>query len=198
VAKRLRDGAARLDEAVDECKDWSHAPATGVFLLACDQGQLTRYVRNGLETPRDGGLRIDVASRLGVQPGPVTVPAVRRDPGATSMDSWWITAGHRTTADVYASCQSDRGMLEHTFREVKVTPRMALRVVTGQASADGAIPQWRLVSATGRQIGAAVVPRPVGTSAGSACGKTAPKCPYPQRPAAPPRPCVPIASPRHR
>ena len=145
VSARLRSGAATMDAAVDQCDDWKHPPATGVFLLACDQAQLTRYLHNGLEQPASGGLRIDVAGPRGVQTGPVTVPAVRRDPGGTSADRWWIAAGHTTTAEIYASCQVAGGMLEARFAGVKVAPRRSLRLNTHRPDHN-----WDLVDEAGR------------------------------------------------
>jgi lysophospholipase L1-like esterase len=145
VSARLRSGAATMDAAVDQCGDWEHAPATGVFVLACDQAQLTRYLRNGLEQPASGGLRIDVTGARGVQTGPVTVPAVRRDPGHTSADRWWIGAGHTTTAEIYASCQVASGMLETRFVGVNVSPRRSLRLDTHRPDHN-----WDLVDEAGR------------------------------------------------
>jgi lysophospholipase L1-like esterase len=148
VSARLRAGAGRLDPAVDTCSDWEHAPSAGAFLLACDQAELTRYLKSGLELPSSTGLRIDVAGRA-ARPGPITVPAVRRDPREPTLGNWRITATRLTHATIYAACQANKGYLEALFPAVDIRANEALRVDERDRST------WRLRNARGEPVATA-------------------------------------------
>ena len=143
-----------MDPAVDQCSDWEHAPSSGAFLLACNQDELTGYLASGLERPGPSGLRIDVTGAH-ARPGPVTVPAMRRDPREPSLDAWRVTATQATTAEIYAACQAGDGYLEARFRGVAVRPEMPLRVDTRNRQA------WRLRDPEGRVVAAPVDPTPI-------------------------------------
>jgi lysophospholipase L1-like esterase len=148
VSARLRAGAGRLEPGVDTCSDWEHAPSAGAFLLACDQAELTRYLKSGLELPSSTGLRIDVAGNA-ARPGPITVPAIRRDPREPTLGNWRITATRATRATIYAACQANKGYLEALFPAVDIHANEALRVDERDRST------WRLRNARGEPVAAA-------------------------------------------
>ncbi len=167
VSAQLRAGAGRLDPAVDRCTDWEHAPSAGAFLLACDQRELSRYLNSGLELPSSTGLRIDVAGKA-ARPGPITVPAIRRDPREPTLDNWRVVATRPTHAAVYAACQANTGYLEALFADVDIRANQALRV-DGRDRAT-----WRLRDATGRPVAEAkphAIKKP-SASRPMACGPT--------------------------
>jgi hypothetical protein len=145
VSAQLRAAAGHLDPAVDECTDWEHTPSAGAFLLACDQRELTRYLKSGLELPSSTGLRIDVAGTA-ARPGPVTVPAIRRDPREPTLDKWRIVATRETHAAIYAACQANTGYLDTLFPDVEVRPNQPLRVDGRDRTL------WRLRDAAGTSV----------------------------------------------
>jgi lysophospholipase L1-like esterase len=147
VAARLQAGAGRLDPAVDSCTDWEHAPTSGAFLMACDRARLQHYVETGLDKLGTGGLHIDVIDRGATRAGPITIPAIRRDPRVPRLDLWRVTATQPTVADVYASCQAHKGLLEARFAAVSLQADHPLRVD------DRARTTWRLRDAAGAVVG---------------------------------------------
>jgi hypothetical protein len=86
--------------------------------VACDAGALRRSVASGLESVDPAGVRIDVTHHERPRTGPVTVPAVRRDPRSARLDDWRIVTGTDTTVEVFASCQTGNRMLAARFRSV--------------------------------------------------------------------------------
>jgi lysophospholipase L1-like esterase len=152
VSDRLREGAGRLDPAVDSCSDWERAPSSGALIVACDRRRLTRYLAGGLENPGNGGLRIDVVDGSATRPGAFTVPAVRRDPRVARLDSWRVTASSTTVADVYASCQAHGGLLEARFRAVHLRANVPVRVDDRERGG------WRLRDERGAVVGRAMAP----------------------------------------
>jgi hypothetical protein len=155
VSRRLRARAGRLDPLVDSCADWERAPTSGALLVACDAHQLQRFIKSGLERPGTGGLRIDVVAATRPRTGPVTVPAVRRDPKVVRLSDWRVTATRATKARIYAACQSGDGLLEARFPQVEVEPEEPLRVD------DRPRGPWRLVRQDGTRVGEAVAPNVV-------------------------------------
>jgi hypothetical protein len=148
VSAQLRAGAGRLERLVDECKDWTRAPVRGAYLVACDPEALRRSTASGLEDVDPAGLRIDVAHDERPKTGPVSVPAVRRDPrNARALDTWRIVAGAGATVEVYASCQTGNRMLAARFRGVELPPGTAVRVD------DRPRETWRLRTEDGVTIG---------------------------------------------
>jgi GDSL-like Lipase/Acylhydrolase family len=134
VPARLRARAGRLEPLVDHCADWEAPPATGTFLLACDQTTLSSYLASGLEVPGPAGVRIDVAHPAKPQVGEFALPAMRRNRDGAYLDAWRIVAGTRTVVSVFASCWhnedgDDRdGIVAARFRNVVVEPDAPLRV----------------------------------------------------------------------
>ena len=123
--RRLRHRAGRLDPLVDSCADWE-PPATGAYLIVCSPDQLRRYIQSGLEDHGRAGLHIDAANAKRPAVGRPTVPAVRRDPLLRRLDDWRIASLVRARANVYASCQAGRGLIEVRFPRVLITPSRPL------------------------------------------------------------------------
>lgn len=171
VSKRLREGAGRLDPAVDECDDWEHATTSGALIVACEPTRLRRYIDSGLENAGSEGVRIDVVDGGATRPGPITVPALRRDPRVKVLTPWRVVATRDTVADVFASCQVGKGLVEIRFRGVRLDAERALHVD------DRAHTVWRLRDEAGRQVGRDAKPhvvKPVGDGVALSCGAARP------------------------
>jgi lysophospholipase L1-like esterase len=152
TAKRLRAHAGRLDPVVDACSDWEHAPARGVLVVACDPETLDRFRASGYEDPGAPTVHIDVVDRRRLEPGPVTVPALRRDATITRLDTWRVATVATIKTTIYAACAlAERNWAAQArFDGITVTRGHPLAVRDAQ---DG---QWRLVDDTGRVVARAM------------------------------------------
>jgi len=144
VPAKLREGASPLEQTIDECEDWERPATSGIYMVACDQGELSDYVASGLEDPGPAQVRIQTRFFDDLDRGPLAVPAVRRDRNRAYLDDWRITARQPATVTVYATCPSGNDVVGARFVDVSVGPESALTLRDG--GPDGA---WLLTRSDG-------------------------------------------------
>jgi hypothetical protein len=151
TANALRQQAGRYDELFRTCPEWRQRPTAGGYLVACDQRELTRFFKSGLENPGSSGLRIEGPQRAR---GP-TVPAVYRSPDTHDIERATITADRAVRPTVYASAYRAHKALAARFPPIELRPGGRVRLKLGGA-------EWRLVDEDGNEVTAPVRPRPIG------------------------------------
>jgi len=122
VPQKLREGASPLEQTIDECEDWEKPATSGIYMVACDQVALTKYVESGLEDPGPARLRIETEPFGDLEREPLAVPAVRRNRNRVYLDDWRITAAQATVISVYATCPSGDDVVGARFEDVPVGP----------------------------------------------------------------------------
>lgn len=122
VPAQLREGASPLENAIDDCTDWEKPATSGIYMVACDQPGLKRYVRGGLEDSGGAEVRIEARGPSTPPPDPLPVPAVRRNRHGAHLSDWRISAQHEATVTVYASCPSEEGVVAARFEDVVLKP----------------------------------------------------------------------------
>ncbi len=153
VPRLLRKRSSPLQKAIDDCGDWEKPATSGIYLVACDQGALDRYVGSGLEDPGPDGLRIEATDAEaekgggGAEEEPVEVPAVRRNRSGAYLDDWQISAARPTEATVFASCPSGDKVVLAQFPAVPIGSGEELTI--DDAGPGGA---WVLENAKGEPV----------------------------------------------
>lgn len=122
----LRRRASPLENAIDDCSDWEKPATSGIYMVACDQAGLQRYVAGGLEDPGPAGVRIEARGSSAAAPDPLPVPAVRRNRHGAHLSDWRISAQGEATVTVFASCPSKEGVVAARFEDVVLQPGMPL------------------------------------------------------------------------
>jgi lysophospholipase L1-like esterase len=155
VPARLRTGASPLENAIDDCSDWEHPATTGTFMVVCREAALDAYVESGLEDPGPG-IRIEAAGSGQRPPGPVSVPAVRRNRSGTYLDDWRISVPKlkgkkKIVVSVYASCPNGERIVAAHFEKVRLTSEQELTIRD-----QGPGGTWILVDADGVAVDDAV------------------------------------------
>jgi lysophospholipase L1-like esterase len=164
VPAHLRDGASPLENAIDDCKDWEKPATSGIYMVACSQGGLKRYVKSGLEDP-GAGVRIEARGRTAPPPDPLPVPAVRRNRHGAYLSDWRISTRRQATVTVYASCPSKEGVVAARFENVVLEPGEPLTLRDQGpggtwllTAPDGSAP-WEAVPFTNRAKEGTLAPR---------------------------------------
>lgn len=165
VPAHLRENASPLENAIDDCKDWERPATSGIYMVACSQGGLKRYVKSGLESPGRAQVRIEARGRTSPPPDPLPVPAVRRNRHGAYLSDWQISAKHQATVTVFASCPSKEGVVSARFEDVVLVPGEPLTLrdqgpggtwlLTGP---DGSA-EWEAVPYTNRAKDGTLAPR---------------------------------------
>jgi hypothetical protein len=168
VPARLRSDSSPLEKAIDQCSDWEKPATSGIYMVACSQTDLDRYVKSGLEDPGDAGVRIE-ALESEAPGGPVSIPAVRRNRSGTYLGDWTITAAQKTEVSIFASCPNAGKVVVGRFEEVEIEPGAELSV---NDHGPGGV--WVLEDAGGAPVGATL---PFTTKAKD--GLLVPKAPVP-------------------
>jgi hypothetical protein len=122
VPRKLREGASPLEQTIDECEDWEKPATSGVYMVACDQAALTKYVESGLEDPGPAALRIETKLFDDPERGPPAIPAVRRNRNRVYLDDWRITAAGPTVISLYTTCPSGDEVVGARFEDVSIAP----------------------------------------------------------------------------
>jgi len=160
AAARLRRTAGRLTPLIDDCADWERPQLEGVYLVACDEAALDRYVASGLEDAGPEHVRI-------ARPGDprrtpfADMPAVQRDHDALRPAEWRITAAAPAQRTIFVSCRQGPRTLDASFMDVQLLPGRTYRVD------DRGPDVWRLRTADG-SIVAQAAPVDNGVPAGAA------------------------------
>jgi hypothetical protein len=132
VGDELRAHAGRLGKLFDDCSDWAKPPASGVYVVACNETALNDFFESGLTDPGE--------AKVGIGTEPPGVPAVYRRPDATSPDGLPIEAAAKTTVSVYAACYHGRDPVVARFPAVAIEPGHPVVLRTGD-------PNWTIASA---------------------------------------------------
>jgi len=127
VPEQLRKGSSPLEKAIDQCSDWEKPATSGIYMVACSQPDLDRYVKSGLEDPGEDEVRIE-ALESEAAGGPVSIPAVRRNRSGTYLGDWTISAAKKTNVSVFASCPSAGKIVVGRFEDVELEPGAELSV----------------------------------------------------------------------
>ncbi len=128
TAATLRAHGGRLDGLFDSCAAWKKPPASGIYVVACNEQALDAFFGSGLEDMGDAAIAIRGPDGRAEAPG---VPAVYRRPEAVDLDGVALTAQRATTADVYAVCYSGEHQVIREFKQVALTPGQARVLRTG-------------------------------------------------------------------
>jgi lysophospholipase L1-like esterase len=150
VPAKLRRRSSPLEQAIDECPDWEKSATSGIYMVACNQDALTRYVNSGLEASDPAQVRIESPLFEEEGRGPLAIPAVRRDRNRVYLDDWRISAQQPTTISVYATCPSKDAVVGAHFENVEIGPASPLTLRTG-----GPEGTWLLTRTDGKAAGSA-------------------------------------------
>jgi lysophospholipase L1-like esterase len=147
IPAKLRKGASPLEAAIDDCADWENPATRGIYMVACAEDALDRYVESGLETPDPAEVRIEkrLFEDLGSEPS--AMPAVRRDRNRSYLDDWRISAMQPTEVSVFASCPGEGGIVAAEFKGVRVGPSSSLTVRD-----EGGSDEWFLAKSDGSPV----------------------------------------------
>jgi hypothetical protein len=146
VPTKLREGASPLENAIDGCPEWEKPATSGIYIVACDQRGLRRYIESGLEDPGRAEVRIEAPGSSAPPEDPLPIPAVRRNRHGASLSDWRITARRKAKVTVYASCPSKEGVVAARFEDVGLVPGESLTLHD-----QGPGGTWLLVPPDGRE-----------------------------------------------
>ena len=144
AADELRKAAGRLEWLFDECSDWEKPPATGTYLVACDQASLGDFFDSGLDDEKAATVQI---TGLGFEAAAPMVPAVWRAPDVQNFEKPVIRATPRASLQIYAVCPAADGrQVEASFEDVRLR-------AGGTATIDDSNPsRWRLLGTDGKEV----------------------------------------------
>jgi hypothetical protein len=128
TAGTLREHAGRLDGRFNSCADWRKPPASGIYVVACNDQALKDFFDSGLEDMGDQQLSIRGSDGRHEK---ASVPAVYRRVEQSNLDGLIIKAAKTTTATVYAVCYSGERPIEANFAAVPLKPGQAPVLHTG-------------------------------------------------------------------
>ena len=117
TAQWLRERGGQLGGLFDRCEDWRKPPASGIYVVACNQAVLGSFFQSGLEETGDEQITVAPGGR---RPRAETVPAVFRSASAEQLDGVALSAEKETSADLYAVCYSGEDAVVADFRAVPV------------------------------------------------------------------------------
>jgi hypothetical protein len=150
AAQPLRDAAGLLSWWFDDCADWQKPPATGTYVVACDENALRRFFDSGLDDDSAATVQITGTGR---EPEGPMVPAVWRARNGNHFERLVISATGATRPAVYAVCQDDDGRrLQVSFAAVPMRATETARIDDKDPSL------WRLRATDGTPLAEA---RPV-------------------------------------